>query len=78
MSLPLQDAWNERNNLFAKVSELFAEACNLRVEATKLRREAASIWANAIIEKYGNISVCYIDGSCFLENGDVYCKPEKK
>ena len=42
----------------------------------KLRAEGNKLWAEAIIETYGNITLSWSwrtdDGECRLENGDVY------
>ena len=56
--LPLQKEWNQRKKL--------------RAEGNKLRAEGDLIFLNAVIEKYGNISLKWEGETCTLENGDVY------
>ena len=38
----------------------------------KLRAEGDKLWAEAIIEAYGNIKIEFDHGECTLENGDRY------
>ena len=47
MTLPLQDAWNERNKLIEKADELCEAAKSSRDEAYKLRVEADKLSTEA-------------------------------
>jgi hypothetical protein len=77
--LTLQKAWGDRlklraegNKLYAKGNKLCAEGNKLCAEGSKLRAEGNLIWANAILEKFGNIKMEWKDSECHLENGEVY------
>ena len=66
--------WAEGNKLWAEGNKLWAEGNKLRAEGNKLRAEGDKLWAEALIEARGNISIEWLsDGSCKLENGEVFC-----
>ena len=66
----------EGYKLYAEGDKLRAEGYKLHAEGDKLRAEAKLLWINAVLEKYGNITMewIYQDGGydCHLGNGDVY------
>lgn len=50
-----------------------AEGNRLRAECDKLREKADRCWVEAVRSKFGNITMDWgDDGSCTLENGEVY------
>ena len=97
MKMTLKLAWKKRTKLRAEGDKLSAEGAKLRAEGAKLRAEGDklsaegaklraegdNVWACAIIEIRGNITLEWEwvsekqDYRCKLETGEVFEPPEK-
>ena len=69
----------ESDKLRAEGYKLWAESNKLQAEGDKLRAEGDRLWAEAILAKFGNITMEWKNWNmqkqsfeCHLDNGEVY------
>ena len=61
----LDATWQERLKLGVEVQKLYAEG-------KKLHAEGNLIWAQVILDVYGNIKMKWVGKDCHLENGMIF------
>jgi len=64
--------WAEGDKLRAEGDVLRAEGARLRAEGARLRAEGDLLWAHAVLEHCGNVTIMWQAGRCILGTGDVF------